>query len=801
MRCRTCSGLLETAGGQSFCPRCSIEGALSISNQSSKADGPIDGYELLEPIGQGAMGVVWRALDRKLDRLVAVKVIAAGGVPNLAQRLIREGQAAARLRHPNIVTIHAMGGSGDAAFLVMDLHERGNLDVFLGGKPMAPRLAAELLSKLAGALGYAHAEGLLHRDLKPSNILMDEEGEPRIADFGLAAPTEGAGDLTLTGQIAGTPSYMAPEIVNGVEHASCLSDIYGLGAVLYTCITGRPPFLGSTNLVLKQLNSDDPVAPRLLQPELPRDLETICLKAIEKNPHQRYPSAEAFRDDLQRFLRGEPISARPIGKIESGTRWCRRNPSGATAIGMAAVILLMFAVGGPLVALRLNRARQAAEAASASAVTEMAKSKAISDFLQNDLLAQAAPDNQPDRELKLRTVLDAAAKKLDRRFTDEPLVGASIRVTLGETYTSLGEFFEAEKQFERAVATFREQLGAEDPTTLKATAKLAACYLNQQKLKEAEALETKTLAAEERVFGAENVETVKSMGNMAAIFFKQGKLPQAVDLFQRALEIQRRVAPEDVEAGNLMASLAMIYWAQGKIPDASQLMSRAVDAKTRTFGAENPATLKAMENLAIIYTSQGKLSHAETLLQTVLRAENQVLGPEHPETVRAMNSMAIVYYLEDRLEEAGALWTKVVDFEKRTVGSEHPDTLRLTTNLAMVWMREGRLDEAESLQSEAISTAKRVLGPEHPDVLSWIHNLGIVHWYQSKLSQAETEERLALDAEKRLLGSAHTETIKAANALCIAAVAAAGFAPAGCFAVPVTEAAPPASDSSLGLTA
>src|ERR1017187_8284955 len=170
MRCRTCNTLLETAGIQSFCPRCAIEGALSISDQSSKIAGSIDGFEMLEPIGQGAMGVVWRALDLKLDRLVAIKVIASGSFPNLAQRLIREGQAAARLRHPNIVTVHAMGGSGNAGFLVMDLYERGNLDAFLDGKPMAPRLAAELLSKLAGALDYAHAAGLLHRDLKPSNI-------------------------------------------------------------------------------------------------------------------------------------------------------------------------------------------------------------------------------------------------------------------------------------------------------------------------------------------------------------------------------------------------------------------------------------------------------------------------------------------------------------------------------------------------------------------------------------------------------------------------------------------------------
>ncbi len=387
MLCPACQ--LPLPRDSSDCPRCALTHALALGKLDPSSASPegIEGYELLHELGRGAMGVVWLARERKLDRLVALKLLVTGANPQFAQRLLREGQSAARLRHPHIVAVHALGRSETGAFLAMDFLEGGNLDEHLAGKPIPPRRTAELVAKLADALAHAHASGLLHRDLKPSNILLDAAGEPHLADFGLAAPLEGSGDLTLPGQVAGTPAYLAPELLAGVDRASPPSDVYGLGAILYVCLTGRAPFIGdSTAAILAQLKDADPPAPRLLQPGVPRDLETICLKCLGKSPAARYATAELLRDDLTRFLRGKTIHARPAGTVEKTFRWCRRHPAAATSVGLATTILLLFAVGGPLIALRIDRARRAAEAAHTETVAAEKKTR---EQLRVSLLAQA----------------------------------------------------------------------------------------------------------------------------------------------------------------------------------------------------------------------------------------------------------------------------------------------------------------------------------------------------------------------------------------------------------------------------
>jgi WD40 repeat protein len=308
------------------------------------------------------MGVVWLARERALDRLVALKVAAQGSNPSWSARLLREGKAAASLRHPNVVAVHAMGGEGHAAFVAMEFIEGENLDTRLGRGPLPFREAAAVAEKVAGALSYAHGMGLLHRDIKPSNILIDDDGEPHLADFGLAAPIEGAGDLTLPGHIAGTPAYLAPELLDGSDRASAASDVYGLGAVLYACLAGRAPFVGdSPGSVFAQLRSEDPPRPALLRPGVPRDLETICLKCLEKAPDRRYGSAALLQSDLNAFLDGRPIAARPLGWADRLARSCRRRPALALSVAVAALCLLVLAIGGPLMALRLARAEAGAE--------------------------------------------------------------------------------------------------------------------------------------------------------------------------------------------------------------------------------------------------------------------------------------------------------------------------------------------------------------------------------------------------------------------------------------------------------
>ncbi len=419
MRGATCESPLATDAAEAFCPRCALTHALALGETSpaapltaAESDRPaIAGYDPHYELGRGSMGVVWLASDTRLDRLVALKVIAAGADPRLGPRLLREGQAIAQLRHPHVVAVHALGQAGAATFLAMDFFEGGDLQKRLHLKPLAPRAAAALVGKIADALAHAHAAGVLHRDLKPSNILLDATGEPHLADFGLAAPLEGAGDLTSPGTVAGTPGFLAPELLAGADQASPQSDVYGLGAVLYACLTGRAPFVGdSTAAILAQLTEREPPSPRLLNPAVPRDLETLCLKSLEKDPARRYVSAAALRDDLDRFGRGEPIAARPVGWTGKTLRWYRRKPALAAVTTAAVALVLILAIGGPIAAWRIERAREAVDNSRREALAAEARTR---EQLRAALLARSKATRLTGR-LGQRTDALAAAEEAAR---------------------------------------------------------------------------------------------------------------------------------------------------------------------------------------------------------------------------------------------------------------------------------------------------------------------------------------------------------------------------------------------------
>jgi CHASE3 domain sensor protein len=306
----------------------------------------ITGYEILGELGRGSMGVVYTARQTSLHRLVALKMPLAGAqAADELRRFRTEAQAAAGLQHPNIVQIFEIGAQDGRPFFTMELVEGGSLDSKLSRRPWEPREAATLVETLAGAVQYANTRSILHRDLKPSNILFTPAGLPKIGDFGLAKKLDASPRVTGTGVILGTPSYMAPEQVEPGKGVSPATDVYALGAILYETITGRPPFQAATGLdTMLQVLSLDPIPPSTLTAGVPRDLETICLKCLEKSPAKRYPTADALREDLGRFLRGEPVRARPAGAVGHAVKWVRRNPALAALSAMAVLSALALAI-------------------------------------------------------------------------------------------------------------------------------------------------------------------------------------------------------------------------------------------------------------------------------------------------------------------------------------------------------------------------------------------------------------------------------------------------------------------------
>jgi WD40 repeat protein/tRNA A-37 threonylcarbamoyl transferase component Bud32 len=322
-------------------------------------------YELLEEIARGGMGIVYKARQKSLGRIVAVKMLLFGeqSGKELAQRFRAEAAVAASLQHPNIVAIHEVGVHEGQPFFVMDFIEGQSLARLSAGQPLPATRAARYVKMVAEAIHHAHERGVLHRDLKPSNVLIDPFDQPRVTDFGLAKRLHRESELTLSGEVLGSPSYMPPEQAAAKRGlVGRRSDVYSLGAILYHLLTGRPPFVGETlTSTLQDVVNKDPVSPRLLNPSVPPDLETLCLKCLEKEPARRYQTAQALAEDLERFLRGEPIRAHPVGHVGKLWRWCCRQPALAGLGAVAVFALLAVAVTSTVSAIRIKGQQQRIE--------------------------------------------------------------------------------------------------------------------------------------------------------------------------------------------------------------------------------------------------------------------------------------------------------------------------------------------------------------------------------------------------------------------------------------------------------
>ena len=374
--CRNCGAKIFSDAPEGLCTGCVLEAAIGMAVAGSDDPGrpassmpattpddvapasqktvraaellgELGDYELLEEVGRGGQGVVFRARQKSLNRTVALKVISLGQWASKAhlKRFRLEAEAAARLEHPGIVPIHEVGERDGSCYFSMKFIEGGQLDEVARREPIPIRRAVELMANVARTVHYAHEHGILHRDIKPGNILLDAKGEPHLTDFGLARLLETESSVTQTLDVLGTPSYMAPEQAVGNNAAvSSATDVYGLGAVLYQLLTGQPPFAGGTTYeTIKLLLDTEPRQPRLLNPKIDRDLSTICLKCLQKDPKRRYPSALALAEDLERWLKHEPIQARRTGIFTRGRKWVRRKPAVAALI--ASLVAFAAAIG------------------------------------------------------------------------------------------------------------------------------------------------------------------------------------------------------------------------------------------------------------------------------------------------------------------------------------------------------------------------------------------------------------------------------------------------------------------------
>ncbi len=546
--------VVASADGSTGAPadtgQATVDGPRPRRRREAAALPEVAGYELLGKLGRGAMGVVYRAQQRALKRDVALKMILAGdhATPRDLHRFRTEAEAVARLQHPNIVQIYEVGEADGLPFFSLEYVDGPSLARHTAGSPMAPRAAAEMVAILARAMQYAHDRGVVHRDLKPSNVLLTPAGQPKIADFGLAKRLGDESGQTHAGSVLGTPSYMPPEQADGRGDVGPLADVYALGAILYELLTGRAPFRAATLLeTLDQVRGREPVPPAQLQPGTPRDLETICLKCLRKDPARRYGGAGALADDLWHFLKGEPISARPVPAWERGWRWCRRN-RGVAALAAVVVALLVLALTGSLAfSAVLMREKAATEEALRIAgdnlrLAQKNQAEAEANAARARKNAAAAVDRQYAAVKHLLSMSQETQKKLRRTSANAQLEPAlrPVRAELLESMRQhlLGLAREiGQAEVTSFGTTFAHQAMGDTFRDLGMVAEAMQQYELAEKLARQAA---RDLPEEDR--GRANwALTLARLGDMEIEL--RGDVPRALAHYQEALRLQ-----EDVEA-------------------------------------------------------------------------------------------------------------------------------------------------------------------------------------------------------------------------------------------------------------
>jgi tetratricopeptide (TPR) repeat protein/predicted Ser/Thr protein kinase len=690
------------------------DGAAAAVKSSLILPTQIGRYRIVRLLGKGGMGAVYEAEQDHPRRKIALKVVRSfWASPELLRRFELESEMLGRLHHPGIAQIYEAGTadtpSGPEPYFAMEIIHGKPLVEYANAARLSTRQRLALMIEICEAVQHAHQRGIVHRDLKPGNILVDESGQPKILDFGLArvmdSDTEQMTRETDMGQLLGTLPYMSPEQVAADPMAiDTRTDVYALGVILYELLSNKLPYKLSQHLpeAVQTIQQVEPTPLSSVSRTYRGDIETIVGKALEKDKARRYSSAAELAGDLRRHLHDEPITARPPSTAYQLHKFARRNKPLVTGVAAVFAVLIAGVVASTWEAVQARRA--AAQARQQSDIAQ-----AVNDFLQKDLLGQASAYNQPDPNITVRTVLDRAAQRIQGKFDKQPEVEAAIRNTIGSTDNDLGLYPEAAKQLEAALDLRRRVLGPEHPDTLLSMHQLAMVYVNEGKFPQAEALLSETVQIRRAVSGPEHIDTIRAMNNLAVVYDGEGKYAQAEALFSQVMETVRRM-----------------------------------------LGPDDRKTLISMNNLAIVYAEEGKYAQAEAQDSQALEAQRRVLGPEHPNTLNSMNGLANIYAEEGKYQQAEALFSQLMENSRRAMGPEHPDTLGRLVDLASLYQREGKYDLAGKYAAQALAGLQHALGAQDPATMISEAALALAYVSQGKFAEAEPVAREALETEKKV---------------------------------------------------
>ena len=731
----------------------------------------IGDYRILDVLGVGGMGIVYRAEQDHPRRIVALKVIRPGheSEENL-RRFQHEAQVLAYLVHPGIAQIYDAGmadtGSGPQPYFALELVQGEPLSDYACEMRLTVRQRLELVARVCDAVHYAHQKGVIHRDLKPGNILVDTSGQPKVLDFGVARMTDADIQATVrtgVGQVVGTIAYMSPEQITGdPRELDTRSDIFALGTIIYELLAGCTPVDTSDISIpeaVRRIIEVDPVPLRTRDRTLNVDVETIVAKALEKEKDRRYASAAALAADIRHYLADEPITARPATTFYQFRKFARRN-----RMLVATIAIALVAVAGGFVHVvwerdRAIRAERQAGEHLRAAEAEAAKVKIINQFY-NDMLRSADPERD-GRDIRVVDVLDKAASDLSDQFTDQPVLEAALKHTIGAVYVNLGLFEQALPFLESAHATQMEVLGQEDADTLATQMTLANTLEEHNRLQEAEDLVRGALEARERSLGAEHPETLSARNNLGEVLYRLGRLEEAETVWRRTLEAQERLLePDDPDLLITMNNMAQVLRHLGRPRECAEMLRNVLKKRMLVSGEEHPHTLACMNNLAMALKTLGELDEAEVFLRRVIEVRKRTLG-DHPDVHSVQSNLSRLLIDRGRLEDAEVLAREVYEGNKRLVGENHAATMISANNLASLWVQMGRVDDAEAIYVDTLARARDVLPEGHHLTLIIQRNLGECLTAMERYEEAEDMLLASHEGLASRLGANHRHTVRA----------------------------------------
>ncbi len=764
-------------------------------------------YQVLKLLSSGGMGEVYLALrtdDARL-RVDAVKILPADQMSlERLTRAVREGETLRKVQGKYFPEYRDHGNFPDGRpYLAMEYIDGLPLDAYCQENRLSLKECLQLFRRVCGAVSSAHQLLFLHRDLKPSNILVTSEGIPKILDFGIAKALTPEGSAARTLTIASvahfSPDYASPEQV-AEETLTTASDVYSLGVLLYQLLTDQVPLqlallMPARDQVLKKLQNKQPLPPssRITRQEtsdpreigsrdLQGDLDTIVLKALRKDPHERYQSVDQLSEDIRRFSQNRPILAQKPTLRYRARKFLSRNKLG---IGVAALFLVTIGLAVGTIVMQYQ-----------DTVRERDRGERVTDFIV-ELFSAAAPDQALGEDLKVADLVEEARRQLEWKLIDEPLDRAEFLDTLGRLYTELGaydsaksllsealstrtslfgsrhrdsaashlnlgwllmksgEYEEAKKELETALSIYDEALHDQEAT---AECHLKLATLLELKKEHEPALEHAQQALEwyESTKGADSKEYASTLSTLATIHQTKGDYAAAEPLFQNSLEISRSLFGErHPEVSSKTANLGLLLREMGRYAEAEEILTSALAISTEIYGPDHIESLTALNNLALVHVEIEKTDEAEREMKEVLEGTERALGADHHFHAQSLHNLAYFYNKHQRFAESEPLLLKAIALKKKNLGLQHPSVATSLSSLAIALKNIGRFDEAEPIFQEALGIYKAVYGEMHPNYATVLHNTSRAYREQGNYDEAQTLAEKALAIIAATVGQDH----------------------------------------------